>query len=86
MAVLDPATDLFYLIQQKAATVTQFDSSMAISNTLTVANSYVAGLIVFSSNSNFWIYGGNDGGLYQSVLIALDSSFTVLFNKRGTMF
>ena len=39
MAVIDPATDFFYLVQQKAAIVTQFDSSMTISNTLSVTSS-----------------------------------------------
>ena len=56
---------------------------MNIANTLSVSESQLSGLLVFSANSNVWVYGYATTG-NRPILIALDTSFTVLVSYRYT--
>ena len=57
---------------------------MDISNTISVTDSKIAGVLLFASNSNFWIYGYEDFATGRAVLIALSNSFDILYNNKPT--
>ena len=55
---------------------------MGISNTISVSGTKIAGVLLFASNSNFWISGYEDLATGKAVLIALSNSFDILYNSK----
>ena len=66
-------TTNYYLVEGQTSTVTVFDGSMNIVKSITVANTRLYGVVLFSTNDKAWLYGKNTN-LNAAVLFVVDSS------------